>query len=116
MFRIISTSSRTVWTPWISCDDPGSIKDAPRPDMVLLDLELPRKNGRQVLEEIKSDPDLRRIPVMILSTSTADKDLERAYDLHANCYITKPGDLDEYLNVMRSIEQFWFNVVSLPPD
>ena len=94
----------------------GQYEKAPRPDMVLLDLDLPRKNGSQVLEEIKTDPSLRRIPVMILSTSTADKDLEGAYDLHANCYITKPGDLDEYLNVMRSIEQFWFNVVSLPSD
>lgn len=94
----------------------GKYQDAPRPDMVLLDLDLPRKNGNEVLKEIKSDPLLRRIPVMILSTSAADTDLQRAYDLHANCYITKPGNLDEYLHVVRSIEQFWFNVVSLPVE
>jgi CheY-like chemotaxis protein len=94
----------------------GRYKNAPRPDLVLLDLNLPRKNGPEVLEAIKSDPNLRRIPVMILSTSHADADLERAYDLHANCYIAKPIDLDEFLNVVRSIEQFWFNVVSLPSN
>ena len=94
----------------------GRYKNAPRPDLVLLDLNLPGKNGPEVLEEIKSDPELRRIPVMILSTSHADSDLQRAYDLHANCYIAKPVDLDEFLNVVRSIEQFWFNVVSLPSD
>ena len=94
----------------------GRYKNAPRPDLVLLDLNLPRKNGPEVLEAIKSDPNLRRIPVMILSTSHANADLERAYDLHANCYIAKPIDLDEFLNVVRSIEQFWFNVVSLPSN
>lgn len=94
----------------------GRYKNAPRPDLVLLDLNLPGKNGRDVLEEIKSDPNLRRIPVMILSTSHADADLQRAYDLHANCYIAKPVDLDEFLNVVRSIEQFWFHVVSLPSN
>ena len=94
----------------------GSYRNAPRPDMVLLDLNLPGKNGPEVLEEIKSDPSLRRIPVMILSTSSADADLLRAYDLHANCYITKPVDLDEFLSMVRSIEQFWFNVASLPSN
>ena len=93
----------------------GKYADAPRPDLVMLDLNLPCKNGREVLREIKSDPELRRIPVMILSTSKADTDLYRAYDLHANCYVTKPVDLDEFLAMMRTIEQFWFNVVSLPP-
>lgn len=92
----------------------GSYKNAPRPDLVLLDLNLPGKNGSEVLEAIKSDPDLRRIPVMILSTSYADTDLRRAYDLHANCYISKPVDLDSYFNVVLSIEQFWLNVASLP--
>lgn len=92
----------------------GKYRDAPRPDLVLLDLNLPCKNGREVLREIKSHPDLHRIPVMILTTSKADADLYRAYDLHANCYITKPVDLDEFLNMMRLIEEFWFNVVSLP--
>lgn len=92
----------------------GDFRNAPRPDLVLLDLNLPRKNGREVLEEIKSDPELRRIPVMILSTSNSDADLQRAYDLHANCYITKPVNLDEFMNVIRSIEQFWFSVASLP--
>jgi len=94
----------------------GEFKDAPRPDVVLLDLNLPRKNGPEVLEEIKNDPDLRRIPVMVMSTSNLDQDLHRAYDLHANCYIAKPGDLERYMDVVRSIEQFWFNIVSLPPD
>jgi two-component system, chemotaxis family, response regulator Rcp1 len=95
----------------------GAYRDAPRPDLVLLDLNLPGKNGPEVLEEIKSDPDLRRIPVMILSTSHEDSDLHRAYDLHANCYIAKPLGLDDFLTVVRSIEQFWLSgVVSLPRD
>jgi|SRR5581483_3111913 len=89
---------------------------APRPDLILLDLNLPKKSGREVLEEIKADPVLRRIPVMILSTSRADQDLQKAYNLHANCYITKPVDLDQFLNVVRSIEHFWFNIVTLPSD
>ena|SRR5579884_2523737 len=92
----------------------GKHGDAVRPDLIILDLNLPCKNGREVLKEIKTDPDLRRIPVMILSTSKADSDLNRAYDLHANCYITKPVDLDDFMNVMRSIEDFWFNIASLP--
>jgi chemotaxis family two-component system response regulator Rcp1 len=89
---------------------------APRPDLILLDLNLPKKSGREVLEEIKADPVLRRIPVMILSTSRADQDLQKAYNLHANCYITKPVDLDQFLNVVRSIEHFWFNIVTLPSE
>ena len=91
-------------------------ESAPRPDLILLDLNLPKKSGREVLEEIKVDPVLRRIPVMILSTSRADQDLQKAYNLHANCYITKPVDLDQFLNVVRSIEHFWFNIVTLPSE
>jgi len=92
----------------------GSYAAAPRPDLVLLDLNLPRKSGREVLQEIKADPELRRIPVMVLTTSKADEDLDRAYSLHANCYIRKPVDLDEFLEVVRSIEHFWFTIVTLP--
>jgi CheY-like chemotaxis protein len=94
----------------------GQFEHAPRPDLILLDLNLPKKNGREVLQEIKSDPALRRIPVMILSTSKADQDLHKAYNLHANCYITKPVDLEQFLNVVRSIENFWFNIVTLPSE
>jgi chemotaxis family two-component system response regulator Rcp1 len=94
----------------------GRYATAPRPDLILLDLNLPRKNGREVLEEIKADPDLRRIPVMVLTTSKLDQDLYGAYNLHANCYITKPVDLDQFLNVVRSIEHFWFNIVTLPSE
>jgi chemotaxis family two-component system response regulator Rcp1 len=92
----------------------GKYSQAPRPDLILLDLNLPRKNGREVLQEIKADPDLRRIPVMVLTTSKAEQDLQKAYSLHANCYITKPVDLDQFLNVVRSIENFWFHIVTLP--
>jgi len=92
----------------------GSYAASPRPDLILLDLNLPRKSGREVLEEIKADPDLRRIPVMVLTTSKAEEDLDRAYSLHANCYIRKPVDLDEFLEVVRSIEHFWFTIVTLP--
>lgn len=94
----------------------GRYGGAPRPDLVLLDLNLPKKSGREVLEEIKSDPELRRIPVMILSTSSARQDLQSSYNLHANCYIAKPVDLEQFLNVVRSIEHFWFNIVTLPGD
>jgi len=89
-------------------------KDAPRPDLILLDLNLPKKDGREVLEEIKTETDLRRIPVVILTTSKADEDILRTYDLHANCYIPKPVDLDEFMTVIRSIESFWLTVVKLP--
>lgn len=88
--------------------------DAPRPDLILLDLNLPRMDGRQVLEEIKCDDNLRRIPVAILTTSNAEKDILASYDRHANCYITKPIDLDEFLRVVRSVEEFWLSVVKLP--
>jgi chemotaxis family two-component system response regulator Rcp1 len=93
----------------------GEWADAPRPDLVLLDLNLPRKDGRQVLEEMKTDPALRHIPVVVLTSSQAEQDIVRAYDLHANCYITKPVDLDQFITVVKSIEDFWFTVVKLPP-
>ena len=87
-----------------------------RPDLILLDLNLPRKNGREVLLEIKADEELKRIPVIIMTTSKAEQDIHRAYNLNANCYITKPVDLDEFLNVVRSIEDFWLTIVTLPRD
>jgi len=87
---------------------------AVRPDLVLLDLNLPRKDGREVLADMKADPELRRIPVVILTTSEAEEDILKTYNLHANCYITKPVDLDQFITVVRSIEAFWFSVVSLP--
>ena len=84
------------------------------PDIILLDLNLPRKDGREVLKEIKEDPLLRRIPVVILTTSEAEQDVLRAYDLHANCYIVKPVDLEQFMKVIRTIEDFWLTVVKLP--
>ncbi len=93
----------------------GAHADAPRPDVMLLDLNLPRKDGREVLAEIKADPMLRRIPVIVLTTSSADEDVLHSYDLNANCYITKPIDLDEFISVVRSIEDFWLSIVRLPP-
>lgn len=92
----------------------GNFASAPVPDLILLDLNLPRKNGREVLSEIKSDPELRRIPVLVMTTSRADQDINRAYSLNANCYITKPMDLDEFLRIVRSIEDFWLKTVTLP--
>ena len=88
--------------------------ESTRPDLIFLDLNLPRKDGREVLAEIKSDLVLRRIPVIVLTTSEADRDVHRAYDLHANCYVRKPTDLDEYLSVIRACENFWLNIVRLP--
>ncbi len=90
--------------------------DAPRPDVVLLDLNLPRKDGREVLADIKADPDLRRIPVVILTTSNHERDILKAYDLAANCYITKPVDLDQFIHVVRSVGDFWLTIVKLPPE
>jgi len=89
-----------------------------RPDIILLDLNLPKKDGRQVLEEIKADPDLRSIPVVVLTTSHAEQDILTAYSLHANCYIQKPVDLDQFWIIIRAIEEFWLTTVSLPkaPD
>jgi CheY-like chemotaxis protein len=92
----------------------GPFADAPKPDLVLLDLNLPRKNGREVLSEIKSDPELKRIPVLIMTTSRAEQDVNRAYHLNANCYITKPMDLDEFLRIVKAIEDFWLKTVTLP--
>ena len=88
--------------------------DAPRPDLILLDLNLPRKDGREVLRELKADDSLRRIPVVILTTSRSEEDVLRAYDLHANCYITKPVDFSRFMEVVKSIEDFWLTVVKLP--
>jgi CheY-like chemotaxis protein len=88
--------------------------ECPRPDLILLDLNLPRKSGHEVLEEIKADPELRRIPVVILTTSQAEGDVLRTYDLHANCYITKPVELDQFIAVVQSIEDFWLTIVRLP--
>ena len=94
----------------------GGYADAPRPDLILLDLNLPRKDGRGVLAEVKADPALRHIPVVVLTSSQAEQDIVRAYDLHANCYVTKPVDLDQFITIVRSIEQFWFTVLKLPPN
>jgi CheY-like chemotaxis protein len=94
----------------------GSDEGAPRPDLILLDLNLPRKDGREVLEEIKADPSLRRIPVVVLTTSKAEEDIVRAYDLNANCYITKPVDFEQFIKVVQSIEEFWLSMVKLPPE
>ncbi|HEX5870707.1 MAG TPA: response regulator [Longimicrobium sp.] len=94
----------------------GKYADAPRPDVILLDLNLPKKDGREVLEEVKADPSLRSIPVVILTSSEAERDIAQAYALHANCYITKPVDLDQFITVVKSIEDFWFTIVKLPPE
>ena len=88
--------------------------DSPRPDLVFLDLNLPKMDGREVLSTMKQDVALRSIPVIVLTTSASDQDVHSAYDLHANCYIRKPGDLDEFLRVIRACEEFWFHVVRLP--
>jgi CheY-like chemotaxis protein len=88
---------------------------AARPDIILLDLNLPKKDGREVLAEIKADPDLRAIPVVVLTTSKAEEDVLRSYDLHANCYVTKPVDLDKFIVVVQSIDRFWLTIVTLPP-
>ena len=92
----------------------GAYADAPRPDLILLDLNLPRKDGREVLAEIKSDPTLQMIPVVVLTTSGAEQDVQRAYALHANCYITKPVDFRQFVEAVKAIEDFWFTVVKLP--
>ena len=92
----------------------GAYAGAPRPDLILLDLNLPRKDGREVLADIKADPVLKIIPVVVLTTSKAEEDVVKAYGLHANCYVTKPVDFASFAEVVRSIEQFWFTVVTLP--
>jgi chemotaxis family two-component system response regulator Rcp1 len=92
----------------------GRFADAPEPDIILLDLNLPTKDGRQVLSEIKADPNLAKIPIVVLTTSQADEDILRAYQLHANCYITKPIDFNQFLRIVAAIEEFWLSVVKLP--
>jgi chemotaxis family two-component system response regulator Rcp1 len=94
----------------------GKYAQEPHPDIILLDLNLPRMDGRELLEIIKTDPKLRRIPVVILTTSKSEEDILKTYDLHANCFITKPVDLDQFMNMIRSMEEFWFMIVKLPPD
>jgi len=94
----------------------ATARSAPRPHLILLDLNLPGKSGCEVLAEIKSDEALRRIPIVILTTSKADQDVLASYDLHANCYITKPVQLEEFIGVVRSIEDFWLKIVKLPPQ
>jgi len=92
----------------------GKYADAPRPGLILLDLNLPKKDGREVLAEIKRDKNLKRIPVVVLTTSKEEEDILKSYNLHANCYITKPIDLNQFLRVVKSIEEFWLTIVRLP--
>lgn len=92
----------------------GPYHDAVRPDIILLDLNLPRKDGREVLEAIKADAHLKRIPVVVLSTSQSEDDVARCYDLHVNCYVKKPVDMEQFVEVVKSIDNFWFNIVKLP--
>jgi CheY-like chemotaxis protein len=94
----------------------GKYADAPRPDLILLDLNLPKKDGREVLAAIKSDEDLHRIPVVVLTISQAEEDILKSYNLNANCYISKPVDLAQFIRVVKSIEDFWLTIVKLPPD
>jgi CheY-like chemotaxis protein len=93
----------------------GKFSIAPKPDLIILDLNLPRKDGREVLAEIKADDELKHIPIVIMTISQAEEDILKTYKLHANCYITKPIDLNEFIKVIKSIEDFWFSVVKLPP-
>jgi two-component system, chemotaxis family, response regulator Rcp1 len=92
----------------------GKYTNSVKPDLIMLDLNLPRKDGREVLEELKNDPALRAIPVVVLTTSNSDKDILQAYEFHANCYITKPMEFAHFIEVVKSIEQFWLTVVTLP--
>ena len=94
----------------------GPYSDAPRPDLILLDLNLPRKDGREMLAELKQDPILKTIPVVVLTTSRSEQDVLRSYELHANCYITKPVDFAQFMEVVKSIEHFWLTVVTLPKE
>jgi len=94
----------------------GPFASEPRPDLILLDLNLPKMDGREVLREIKADDDLRAIPVVVLTSSDAEEDILKSYNLHANCYITKPVEFDKFVKVVRSIHEFWFAVVTLPPQ
>jgi CheY-like chemotaxis protein len=92
----------------------GEYAEAPRPDLILLDLNLPKKDGREVLAQIKTDARLKRIPVVVLTSSDAEQDILRSYDLHANCYVTKPVDLEQFIKVIKIIEEFWLTIVKLP--
>ena len=92
----------------------GKYNDVPRPDIILLDLNLPKKDGREVLQDIKNDDALKRIPVVVLTTSKAEEDVLRTYNLHANCYVTKPVDLEKFIVVVKSIDMFWLTIVTLP--
>ena len=94
----------------------GNFKGVKRPDLILLDINLPKKNGREVLAEIKQDIQLKQIPVVILTVSNAEEDIIKTYELHANCYITKPVDMDQFIKVVKSIDAFWFSIVKLPPN
>ena len=94
----------------------GEFADQPRPDLILLDLNLPKKDGREVLQDLKSDPDLHRIPVVVLTSSAAEQDILSTYDLYANAYVTKPVDLEQFMHVVASIQDFWLNIVKLPPE
>jgi two-component system, chemotaxis family, response regulator Rcp1 len=97
---------------FLTRDEP--YQEVPRPDLILLDLNLPRKDGRELLAEIKQDPELKRIPVVILTTSEAEQDILKTYELHANCYITKPVDLDKFVDIVKGLEEFWLSIVKLP--
>ncbi len=94
----------------------GKYKDVNQPDLILLDLNLPKKNGREVLAELKQDVNLKQIPVVILTVSKAEEDIIKTYELHANCFITKPVDMDQFTKVVKSIDDFWFSIVKLPPN
>jgi len=94
----------------------GCFRDAPRPDLILLDLNLPKKDGRELLADVKQDPELHQIPIIVLTTSSAEQDVRRAYNLHANCYLTKPLDMESFLRKVHAVEEFWLNVVRLPPN
>ncbi len=94
----------------------GNFRNAPRPDLILLDLNLPKKDGRELLADVKQDPELHRIPIIVLTTSSAEQDIRRAYSLHANCYLTKPLDMESFLSKVRAVEEFWLKVASLPQN
>ncbi|MFC4447549.1 response regulator [Halorussus aquaticus] len=94
----------------------GEYEGTPQPDLILLDLNLPRKDGTEVLEEIDEDRELRRIPVVVLTSSEAEEDIAKSYELHANAYITKPVDIDQFIEVAQNLEQFWLSIVKLPPN
>jgi chemotaxis family two-component system response regulator Rcp1 len=99
---------------WAFLKREGIYQDSPHPDLILLDLNLPKMDGRELLEQIKKCPELRSIPVVVLTSSKAEEDIIRSYDLHANCYITKPVDLDQFIRIVQSIEEFWLTIVRLP--